>query len=288
MDKEYLKNILKEVEKNNLSVDNALDKLIDLPLKDLGYAKLDNHRNIRVGYPEVIYCEGKTTDQTVNIIKEMIKNNDNILATRANKEIYDKVHTFCNNASFNLLARTITIKAVKKKTFNIKNKKTFLNKGSLNIKNYKGDNPSYLNKIKILNKVSNTKESYIAILTAGTSDIPVAEEAKETCEIFGNKVKTFYDVGVAGIHRLFDKLDLIRNAKVIIVIAGMEGALASVVSGLVDKPIIAVPTSVGYGANFNGLAPLLSMLNSCASGVTVVNIDNGFGAGYFASMINKI
>lgn len=288
MDKEYLKNILKEVEKNNLSVDNALDKLIDLPFKDLGYAKLDNHRNIRVGYPEVIYCEGKTTDQTVNIIKEMIKNNDNILATRANKEIYDKVHTFCNNASFNLLARTITIKAVKKKTFNIKNKKTFLNKGSLNIKNYKGDNPSYLNKIKILNKVSNTKESYIAILTAGTSDIPVAEEAKETCEIFGNKVKTFYDVGVAGIHRLFDKLDLIRNAKVIIVIAGMEGALASVVSGLVDKPIIAVPTSVGYGANFNGLAPLLSMLNSCASGVTVVNIDNGFGAGYFASMINKI
>ncbi|SHE98130.1 nickel pincer cofactor biosynthesis protein LarB [Clostridium fallax] len=293
MDKEYLKNILKEVEKNNLSVDNALDKLIDLPFKDLGYAKIDNHRNIRVGYPEVIYCEGKTTDQTVNIIKEMIKNNDNILATRANKEIYDKVHTFCNNASFNLLARTITIKAVKKKTFNIKRKKSYLKNEYLknhfiNFKIYKENKTSYLNKIKILNNSSQKSESYIAILTAGTSDIPVAEEAKETCEIFGNKVKTFYDVGVAGIHRLFDKLDLIRNAKVIIVIAGMEGALASVVSGLVDKPIIAVPTSVGYGANFNGLAPLLSMLNSCASGVTVVNIDNGFGAGYFASMINKI
>ena len=174
--------------------------------------------------------------------------NNNILGTRASKEMYDEVLKICPDAKYNELAKTITVER---------------------------------------QKIEKT-ESYIAIVTAGTSDIPIAEEAAITAEIFGNNVKRIYDVGVAGIHRLFNRVDVIRGAKVVIVIAGMEGALASVVGGLVDKPVIAVPTSIGYGANFNGLSALLTMLNSCASGVSVVNIDNGFGAGYNASMINKL
>ena len=214
----------------------------------MGYAKIDNHRTLRVGYPEVIYCAGKTIEQVVGIVKNMSLGNNNILGTRASKEMYDEVLKICPDAKYNELAKTIT---EKKK------------------------------------KIEKT-ESYIAIVTAGTSDIPIAEEAAITAEIFGNNVKRIYDVGVAGIHRLFNRVDVIRGAKVVIVIAGMEGALASVVGGLVDKPVIAVPTSIGYGANFNGLSALLTMLNSCASGVSVVNIDNGFGAGYNASMINKL
>ena len=248
MDREYLKSLLNKVKEDNISLDNALDELVDLPFSDLGYAKIDNHRALRVGYPEVIYAEGKTKEQVSGIIKKMLETNNNILTTRASEEIFNEVLEFCKIAKYNKLSKTISIQQ---------------------------------NKIKLT-------DSYIAIVTAGTSDIPVAEETCETCEIFGNKIERVYDVGVAGIHRLFSKLEVLKNAKVIIVIAGMEGALASVVGGLIDKPIIAVPTSVGYGSNFSGLTPLLSMLNSCASGVTVVNIDNGFGAGYFASMINKL
>lgn len=219
-----------------------------MPFKDLGYAKIDNHRELRVGYPEVIYCESKTPEQIKGIVEFMLTKGNNILGTRASEEAYKLVKEICPEAEYNKEARTITIK----------------------------------------NKKVETTNTYIAIVTAGTSDIPVAEEAAITAEIFGNSVERIYDVGVAGIHRLFDKIELIREAKIIIVAAGMEGALASVLGGLVNKPVIAVPTSVGYGANFGGLSALLCMLNSCASGISVVNIDNGFGAGYLASMINKL
>ncbi|MHC1681474.1 MAG: nickel pincer cofactor biosynthesis protein LarB [Clostridiaceae bacterium] len=248
MNKEEIKVLLESVKNNKVNVEEALEKLEDLPFKELGFAKIDNHREIRVGYPEVIYCGGKTTEQVVKIVEFMLTKNNNILATRATKEMYEEVKKICPEANYNELGRTITVRK----------------------------------------KDEALTESYIAVVAAGTSDLPVVEEAVETAKIFGNRVERVVDVGVAGIHRLFDRIDLIRGAKVVIVVAGMEGALASVVGGLVDKPIIAVPTSVGYGANFGGLSALLCMLNSCASGVTVVNIDNGFGAGYSASMINKL
>lgn len=240
--------LLENVKNGSLTIDKALEDLKDLPFKDLGYAKVDNHRELRVGYPEVIYCEGKTPEQIRGIVEIMLARESDILGTRASEEAYKLVKEICPKAEYSKMARTITIK----------------------------------------NKVPETTNTYISIVTAGTSDIPVAEEAAVTAEIFGNKVERIYDVGVAGIHRLFDKIDLIRGARIIIVAAGMEGALASVIGGLVDKPVIAVPTSVGYGANFGGLSALLCMLNSCASGISVVNIDNGFGAGYLASMINKL
>lgn len=248
MNKDEIKLLLEGIKDNKIDVEEALEKLEDLPFKDLGFATIDNHREIRVGYPEVIYCEGKTVEQVRDIVKFMLTKNNNILGTRATEEMYNAVKEICEDAEYNKLGRTITIK--------------------------KKEQPS--------------TESYIAIVAAGTSDLPVVEEAFETAKILGNKVVKITDVGVAGIHRLFSRLDVIRKAKVIIVIAGMEGALASVVGGLVDKPIIAVPTSVGYGANFGGLSALLTMLNSCASGVSVVNIDNGFGAAYSASIINKL
>ncbi|NFD78672.1 nickel pincer cofactor biosynthesis protein LarB [Clostridium botulinum] len=248
MNTEYIKKLLLDIKSDKISLEDGVDILQDLPFKDLGYAKIDNHREMRVGYPEVIYCAGKTVDQIKGIIEFMLTKENNILGTRATKEAYEEVKKICPEAEYNELARTIVIKKREVKS----------------------------------------KGGYIAVVTAGTSDIPVSEEAAVTAEIFGNKVERIYDVGVAGIHRLFDKLELIRGARVIVVAAGMEGALASVVGGLVDKPVIAVPTSIGYGANFQGLSALLSMLNSCASGVSVVNIDNGFGAGYLASMINNL
>lgn len=248
MDKDDIKSLLQSVKDNKVDIDDALKKLEDLPFKDLGFAKIDNHREIRVGYPEVIYCEGKTVEQVREIVKFMLTKNNNILGTRANKEMYRAVKEICEEAEYNEQGRTIIIR---------KNNEA-------------------------------CTDSYIAIVSAGTSDLPVVEEAFETAKILGNRVEKVVDVGVAGIHRLFAKLDIIRGAKVVIVIAGMEGALASVVGGLVDKPVIAVPTSIGYGANFGGISALLSMLNSCASGVSVVNIDNGFGAAYTASMINKL
>lgn len=243
-----MKVLLESVKDNKINVEDALKKLEDLPFKDLGFAKIDNHREIRVGYPEVMYCEGKTVEQVKEIVEFMLTKNNNILGTRATEEMYNEVKKICEDAEYNKLGRTITIKK----------------------------------------KEERLTDSYIAIVSAGTSDLPVVEEAYETARILGNRAEKITDVGVAGIHRLFSRLDVIRGAKVVIVIAGMEGALASVIGGLVDKPVIAVPTSVGYGANFAGIAALLSMLNCCASGVSVVNIDNGFGAAYSASMINKL
>lgn len=248
MNEEELTKLLEELKEGKVDTQECIEKLKDLPYKDLGYAMIDNHRELRVGYPEVIYCGGKTVGQVVGIVKFMMTKDNNILGTRATKEMYEAVKEVCNDAEYHEEARIIS---VKRKKYVI-------------------------------------PETYIAVVTAGTSDIPVAEEAAVTAEVFGNKVERIYDVGVAGIHRLFHRLDVIRGARVIVVAAGMEGALASVVGGLVDKPVIAVPTSVGYGTSFGGLTALLSMLNSCASGVSVVNIDNGFGAGYLASMMNKM
>lgn len=248
MDKEDLKSLLESVQSGRISLEKALHALEDLPFKDLGFAMVDNHRALRVGYPEVIYCAGKTVAQVREIFKFMLTKDENILGTRASEEMYEEVKQLCPEAGYNPLGRTITVKK----------------------------------------KDRSLTDSYIAVVSAGTSDLPVVEEAVETALILGNRVERVTDVGVAGIHRLFSRLDTIRGAKVVIVVAGMEGALASVVGGLVNKPVIAVPTSVGYGANFGGIAPLLTMLNSCSAGVSVVNIDNGFGAAYSASMINQL
>ncbi len=248
MDSEALRKMLEEVKNGQLSVDEALADLKKLPFEDLGFAKVDHHRNIRNGYPEVIYCQGKTLEQIGAIIERLIKSNNNIMATRASREVFDKIREITDDAVYYESARIVVVKK---------------------------------------REIPRT-EKMIAVVTAGTSDIPVAEEAAVTCETMGQRVERVYDVGVAGIHRLFARKDIIIKANVIVVVAGMEGALASVVSGLVDKPVIAVPTSVGYGANFGGLSALLTMLNSCATGIGVVNIDNGFGAGFLAAMINKL
>ena len=243
-----MQGFLKSIKNGEISIEDGIDKLKGLSCSDLGFAKIDNNRELRVGYPEVIYCEGKTVEQIKGIVSLMLTKNVNILGTRASRIMYEGVKELYNGVEYNELARTIMIR-------------------------------------KKENKFQST---YIALVSGGTSDMPVAEEAAITAEFYGNKVERIYDVGVAGIHRLFENLDVISGARVVITVAGMEGALTSVVGGLVDKPVIAVPTSVGYGASFKGLAALLSMLNSCSSGVSVVNIDNGFGAGYLASMINRI
>lgn len=248
MNADEVRLLLKNIRDGNIDIEEGLTRLGNLSYIDLGCAKLDIHRERRVGYPEVIYCPGKTAAQVKEIVQAMLLTDSNILATRATQTLYEEIKEICPDALYNPLAGTITVQK----------------------------------------KLMETPDSYIAIVSAGTSDLPVAEEAAVTSEIFGNRVERVVDVGVAGVHRLFDKLDIIRGAKVIVVAAGMEGALPSLVAGLVDKPVIAVPTSVGYGASFQGIAALLAMLNSCAGGVCVVNIDNGFGAGYMASMINKL
>ncbi len=245
---ESLKDLLKKVKDGQVNIDEAVEKLKTLPFEDLGFAKVDHHRNLRNGYPEVVYCEGKTNEQIKVIILKLMEKNNNIMATRANPEVFEKVKDITEDAVYYESARIIVVK-----------------------------------RREILKS-----EKTIAIVTAGTSDIPVAEEAAVTAETMGNSVVRVYDVGVAGIHRLFAKSEILLKANVLVVVAGMEGALASVVAGMVDKPVIAVPTSVGYGANFGGLSALLTMLNSCASGIGVVNIDNGFGAGFLAAMINRL
>ena len=247
MDIKYLRELLNNVKNGNVSVEDALSDLKKLPFEDIGFAKIDHHRNIRNGFPEVIYSEGKTIEQIKEIVKKLIEKNNNIMATRADYSVYEGIKEISGDAVYYERARIVV---VKKKEI-LKSKKI------------------------------------IAVVSAGTSDIPVAEEAAVTCEVMGNVVERVYDVGVAGIHRLFAKSDVIMKANVLVVVAGMEGALASVVSGLVDRPVIAVPTSVGYGASFKGLSALLTMLNSCATGIGVVNIDNGFGAGYLAAIINR-
>jgi len=248
MTRNEIENLLKEIKSGKKSVEEALDILQNFPYTDLGYAKIDHHREMRTGYPEIVYCAGKTPEQVIGIFKLMIGKKSNVIGTRADQNLYETVKEMIPEAVYYPVARIISIPG------------------------------------KELVRPS-TK---IAVITAGTSDMPVAEEAAVTAELLGNNVLRIYDAGVAGIHRLVDKLPEIKKCRVIIVIAGMEGALASVVGGLVDKPVIAVPTSVGYGANFGGISALLAMLTSCSSGVTVVNIDNGFGAGFSASMINQM
>ncbi|AOO65402.1 nickel pincer cofactor biosynthesis protein LarB [Sulfurospirillum halorespirans] len=243
-----IEKLLEAVQNGEVSVAEALQKIKAQPFEELDFAKIDHHRGVRLGYPEVIYGERKTPDQIAQITQKLLDRDNNILITRANEAAYQAVQSIAPEAKYNVMGRTITIER----------------------------------------EITTPPSSYIAIVAAGTSDLYVVEEAYETARILGNHVKKVVDVGVAGIHRLFAHLEVIQNAKVVIVIAGMEGALASVIGGLVDKPVIAVPTSVGYGASFGGIAALLSMLNSCASGVSVVNIDNGFGAAYNASIINHL
>jgi len=243
-----LEKLLKEVSDGKKNVEDAMEILRTFPYTDLGFAKIDHHREIRTGYPEIIYCSGKSAGQVKEIFRVMSQKENNIIGTRATVEMYEVVKGLFPDAVYYSEARIISLQK----------------------------------------KKPETPDTRIAVITAGTSDIPVAEEAAVTAELLGNKVLRIYDAGVAGIHRLVDKLPEIRSCRAIIVIAGMEGALASVVGGLVDKPVIAVPTSVGYGASFGGISALLAMLTSCSAGVTVVNIDNGFGAGFSASMINKM
>jgi hypothetical protein len=248
MNVKEVEKLLNDVKNGETTVDKALEVLKNFPYTDLGFARIDHHREMRTGYPEIIYCAGKSVEQVKEIVRVMSERENNVIGTRANQEMFEAVKSIIPSAVYYPMARIISVQK----------------------------------------KKPETPESSIAVITAGTSDMPVAEEAAITAELLGNKVVRIYDAGVAGIHRLVDKLPEIRSCRVVVVIAGMEGALASVVGGLVDKPVIAVPTSVGYGANFGGISALLAMLTSCSTGVTVVNIDNGFGAGFSASMINKM
>lgn len=244
---EKTRKILKGVKSGRMPIHKALGCLRELPYKDIGFAKIDHHRTLRRGFPEVVFGKGKTIDQIVKISKHIIAHDGILLVTRVPKAAYLKLKRSYPAVKYDSSAMTISYRA----------------------------HPVVL------------KKGIVLIITAGTADLPVAEEARVTLGLMGNTVETLCDVGVAGIHRILNKRHILDKANVIIVIAGMEGALASVVSGLVSKPVIAVPTSVGYGASFEGIAPLLTMMNSCSPGVSVVNIDNGFGAGYFAALINR-
>jgi NCAIR mutase (PurE)-related protein len=251
MNAQALRHLFEQVRKKRLSPDDAVERLRHLPFEDLGFAKLDHHRALRQGMPEVIFAEGKTPSQVADIFTRIAAHGGNVLATRATEEQYAAVAAALARAEcrpeYRPLPRAIVLKRDRKKH----------------------------------------GKGVIVVVSAGTSDIPVAEEAVVTAELMGNNVQHIYDVGVAGIHRLLAHREALAKARVIVVCAGMEGALPSVVGGLVGVPVIAVPTSVGYGAAFEGLAALLGMMNSCASNVSVVNIDNGFGAGYVASLINR-
>ncbi|HZS26204.1 MAG TPA: nickel pincer cofactor biosynthesis protein LarB [Candidatus Angelobacter sp.] len=248
MDPSSLRKLMQQVRSGAVSPDDAVARLRHLPFEDLGFARVDHHRRLRSGMPEVIFSQGKTPTQVAKIFKSMAAQGGNVLATKATSEHFRAVKKIIRKAEYRELARAIILQQ---------------------------DSTNY-------------GKGTVVIISAGTSDIPVAEEALATAEVMGNTVAHLYDVGVAGIHRLLAEREVLEKAQVIIVCAGMEGALPSVVGGLARVPVIAVPTSVGYGASFNGLAALLGMLNSCASNVSVVNIDNGFGAGYVASMINRI
>jgi len=247
MDREQLKTLLEQVRSQAVEVDEALDRLRHMPFEDIGFAKVDHHRALRVGMPEVIFGKGKTADQIHAIASRVLSQCPNLLATRVSPENAQLLKNAFPDAEYFPLSGALRVWR----------DRTIRGKGTL------------------------------AVVSAGTTDLPVAEEAAVTAEVMGNEVSSIHDVGVAGIHRLFGNLDRLLDARVIVVCAGMEGALPSAVGGLVSCPVIAVPTSVGYGASFNGLAALLGMLNSCASNVSVVNIDNGFGGGYVASLINR-
>jgi pyridinium-3,5-biscarboxylic acid mononucleotide synthase len=245
---ESIRKLFQQVRRGEILPDEAVERLRHLPFEDLGFAKVDHHRALRAGMPEVIFGQGKTPAQVAGIFSRLAKHGGNVLATRADAKQFASVKKKNRAAEYRELARAIVLKR----------------------------DPQIYGK------------GTVAVVSAGTSDIPVAEEAVTTAELMGNQVEHFYDVGVAGIHRLLANREALTKARVVIVCAGMEGALPSVVGGLVGVPVIAVPTSVGYGASFKGLTALLGMLNSCASNVSVVNIDNGFGAGYVASLINRL
>jgi pyridinium-3,5-biscarboxylic acid mononucleotide synthase len=247
MNREVIKKLLEEVQAGRVGVDEAADKMSSMPYEDIAFARVDHHRDLRLGFPEVILGEGKTLEQITLIAERILANSSNLLISRTTSEVFKRIREVASDAEFHAEARMISV---------------------LRDRTERGDGA-------------------IAVISAGTSDIPVAEEAAVTATAMGNRVSRIYDVGVAGIHRLFGARPEFETARVIVVVAGMEGALPSVVGGMVSVPVIAVPTSIGYGASFDGLAALLGMLNSCASNVTVVNIDNGFGAGFVASLINR-
>jgi len=248
MTEKEIQKLLEAVRRGKLRPQAAVERLRRLPFEDLGFAKIDHHRTLRQGYAEVIYAPGKRPEQVVKVVRRMLANQHNILITRGTRALYRRVKRVARAARFHELSGAITIQKSRE----------IVGKG------------------------------LILVVSAGTSDIPVAEEALVTAELFGNRVEAVYDVGVAGLHRLMRHREKLSQARVIICVAGMEGALPSVVAGLVGVPVIAVPTSVGYGASMEGVAALLGMLNSCASNVAVVNIDNGFGAGCLASVINRL
>ena len=247
MEPQWLLELLSGVRDGQVNVEEALSRLRDFPYENMGFARLDSHRTLRKGFPEVIFCPGKTTEQIVRIVERMRTREGRVLAARASQDVADAVLEAFPDATYHTLARMITV-------------------GGFPPKEGRGT---------------------VLVVTAGTADIPVGDEAAVTAEMLGSRVERLYDVGVAGIHRLFDNREQLFSANVLVVAAGMEGALASVVAGLVDRPVVAVPTSVGYGASFGGLSALLTMMNSCAPGVAVLNIDNGFGAGYLAHLINQ-
>lgn len=249
MNRRELQHLLEQVKFGKLDIERAVESLDGASYQDIGFAKIDHQRRERTGYPEVIYCQGKSPEQIAEIIRCIVQSGNNVLGTRLSKEKYENLKNTFSSLSY--------------------------------------DAPSQIMQLRV-REIEKTGKGEIVVLTGGTSDIPVAEEAALTAEFFGHKVVRIYDVGVAGIHRLLDHKRQLEQARVIIAVAGMEGALASVVCGLVRCPVIGVPTSVGYGANFGGISALLSMLNSCAAGLSVVNIDNGFGAGYLASTINRL
>ena len=244
-----LEDLLKKVKLGKVSIEEAMAQLKSLPFEDLGYARIDHHRSLRKGFPEVIWGEGKTSGQILSIMKQLKRKGQNILITRLEEKKAKAIQKIFLKSRYYPQSKVLTY---------------------------------------LTHPVKSEGKGTILVVTAGTTDIPVAEEAAVTSQFMGNRVETLYDVGVAGIHRLLSERERLEAARVLIVVAGMEGALPSVIGGLVDRPVIAVPTSVGYGTSFGGITALLAMLNSCASGVTVVNIDNGFGAGYMASLINRM
>ncbi|MFQ5552148.1 MAG: nickel pincer cofactor biosynthesis protein LarB [Thermoplasmata archaeon] len=248
MDREKLRAVLKELQGGKISVGEAMESFRRLPFEDLGFAKLDTHRSIRRGFPEVVYCPGKSPGEVAAILQGLSKDARRVLATRAEQEVFEAV-------------------------------KGALPEGAVH----------YYPEARLLlvGTPAPPDRGQVVVATGGTSDRPVAEEAAVTCEVLGNRTVRLYDVGVAGVHRLLDQMEGLASAQVAIVVAGMEGALPSAVAGLIEAPVIAVPTSVGYGANFDGLAALLAMMNTCVPGVVVVNVDNGFGAGFFANLINR-
>ena len=248
MNPRKLEDLLKRVKLGKTSVEKAIAQLKSLPFEDLGYARIDHHRSLRKGFPEVIWGEGKSSNQILSIMKEMKRKGQNVLITRLDEKKAKDIQKAFPKCRYSPRSKVLTY---------------------------------------LIHPVRSEGKGTILVITAGTTDIPVAEEAVITAQFMGNHVETLYDVGVAGIHRLLSERERLEGARVLVVVAGMEGALPSVVGGLVDRPVIAVPTSVGYGTSFGGITALLAMLNSCASGVAVVNIDNGFGAGYMASLMNR-